>query len=181
MATKFQLVSKIFSRILSRRIRLFHQCSQVLENAGHLLRRTPMANWMYLMRNSFGDTNVISGTCSFKEEYNVDKNNVCNQLGRIKMPVSMTIEIQGDRIRLQRAQWKNQEAYISNYPGLLDEVNKYTWTYSGDKHPYLRCATLQISLHEFALQFLYGKENLDKMLAKSNIIEHLDNNGLNCT
>ena len=38
------------------------------------------------------------------------------------MPLPMTIEIQGDRICLQREQWKNNVAYISNYPGLLDEV-----------------------------------------------------------
>ena len=40
------------------------------------------------------------------------------------MPLPMTIEIQGDRIRLQRDQWKNNDAYISNYPGLLEEVKK---------------------------------------------------------
>jgi len=96
------------------------------------------------------------------------------------MPLPMTIEIQGDRICLQREQWKNNVAYISNYPGLLDEVKKYTWTYSEGKHPYLNCGTLKVSLHYFVLQFLYGKGKLDEMLAKSNIIEHLDNNGLNC-
>ena len=96
------------------------------------------------------------------------------------MPLPMTIEIQGDRIYLQREQWKNNVAYISNYPGLLDEVKKYTWTYSEGKHPYLNCGTLKVSLHYFVLQFLYGKGKLDEMLAKSNIIEHLDNNGLNC-
>ena len=36
-------------------------------------------------------------------------------------------------------------------------------------------------MHKFVLQFLYGKEKLDEMIGKSNIIEHLDNNGLNCT
>ena len=97
------------------------------------------------------------------------------------MPLPMTVEIQGDRIRLQRDQWKNNNAYISNYPGLLDEVRKYTWTYSERDHPYLICGKLKVSLHYFVLQFLYGKEKLDEMLAKSNIIEHLDNNGLNCT
>lgn len=30
------------------------------------------------------------------------------------MPLPMTVEIQGDRIRLQRDQWKNNDAYISN-------------------------------------------------------------------
>ena len=55
------------------------------------------------------------------------------------MPLPMTIEIQGDRIRLQRDQWKNNDAYISNYPGLLEEVKKYTWTYSDGEHPYLNC------------------------------------------
>lgn len=94
---------------------------------------------------------------------------------------SMRIETVGDRIRLQRNQWKSNFAYISNYPGLLDEVKKYTWTYADGDHPYLNCSTLKISLHKFVLQFLYGKEKLDEMIGKSNIIEHLDNNGLNCT
>ena len=97
------------------------------------------------------------------------------------MPLPMNVEIQGDRIRLQRDQWQNNDAYISNYPGLLEEVRKYTWTYSKGDHPYLNCGNLKVSLHYFVLQFLYGKEKLDEMLAKSNIIEHLDNNGLNCT
>ena len=93
----------------------------------------------------------------------------------------MKKDIQGDRISLQRGQWNGNTAYISNYPGLLDEVDKYTWTYSVGDHPYLRCSASSISLHKFVLQFLYGKEKLDEMLSKSNIIEHLDNNGLNCT
>lgn len=97
------------------------------------------------------------------------------------MPKPMDIEIEGDRIKLQREQWKSNVAYISNYLGLLDEVKKYTWTYTEEKHPYLNCSTLKVSLHKFVLQFLYGKEKLDEMIGKSNIIEHLDNNGLNCT
>lgn len=97
------------------------------------------------------------------------------------MPLEMTIEYEGDRIRLHREQWQDNVAYISNYPGLLDEVQKYTWTYSSGEHPYLNCSVLHISLHKFVLQFLYGKEKLEEMLEKSNIIEHLDNNGLNCT
>lgn len=97
------------------------------------------------------------------------------------MPKDMDIEIQGEQIQLQRGQWKGNVAYISNYPGLLDEVKKYTWTYTEGNHPYLNCSVLRVSLHKFVLQFLYGKEKLDKMIGYSNIIEHLDNNGLNCT
>lgn len=93
----------------------------------------------------------------------------------------MDIEFEGNRIKLQREQWKSNAAYISNYPGLLDEVKKYTWTYAEGDHPYLNCSVLKVSLHKFVLQFLYGKEKLDEMIGKSNIIEHLDNNGLNCT
>lgn len=96
------------------------------------------------------------------------------------MPMPMDIEILGDTVTLKRQQWKGNVAYISNYPGLLDEVKKYTWTYTEDKHPYLYCSVLKISLHKFVLQFLYSAEKLDDMLGKSNIIEHLDNNGLNC-
>ena len=97
------------------------------------------------------------------------------------MPMPMNIAIEDDRVRLQREQWQGNSAYISNYPGLLDEVKKYTWTYSAGEHPYLNCSVLGVSLHKFVLQFLYGKDKLEEMLGKSNIIEHLDNNGLNCT
>ena len=97
------------------------------------------------------------------------------------MPKPMDIQIRNDIVELKREQWKGKTAYISNYPGLLDEVKKYTWTYTENKHPYLNCTKMNVSLHKFVLQFLYGKENLDEMLGKSNIIEHLDNNGLNCT
>ena len=96
------------------------------------------------------------------------------------MPKAMDIEILGDRIKLKREQWKGNDAYISNYPGLLEEVKKHTWTYTDNKHPYLSCSAISVSLHKFVLQFLYGKEKLDEMIGKSNIIEHLDNNGLNC-
>ena len=96
------------------------------------------------------------------------------------MPKPMDIEINGDTITLKREQWKGNVAYISNYPGLLDEVKKYTWTYTKGDHPYLKCSKLKISLHKFVLQILYGAEKLNEMLDKSNIIEHLDNNGLNC-
>lgn len=98
----------------------------------------------------------------------------------IFVPMPMDIEIRGDVIELRRDQWNGNVAYISNYPGLLDEVKKYTWTYSANPHPYLNCSVLQISLHKFVLQFLYGKDKLDEMIGQSNIIEHLDNNGLNC-
>ena len=97
------------------------------------------------------------------------------------MPMPMNIAIEDDRVRLQREQWQGNSAYISNYPGLLDEVKKHTWTYSAGEHPYLNCSVLGVSLHKFVLQFLYGKDKLEEMLGKSNIIEHLDNNGLNCT
>lgn len=96
------------------------------------------------------------------------------------MAKGMDIKIESNRVELQREQWQGNVAYISNYPGLLDEVKKYTWTYIRQGHSYLKCSELETSLHKFVLQFLYGKEKLDEMLGKSNIIEHLDNNGLNC-
>ena len=99
----------------------------------------------------------------------------------MRKPMPMNIEFRGDTIILKREQWDGREAYISNYPGLLDEVKKYTWTYTKCKHPYLNSSALNVSLHKFVLQFLYGEEKLAEMIGKSNIIEHLDNNGLNCT
>lgn len=86
----------------------------------------------------------------------------------------------GNTVVLQRNQWKGNKAYISDYPGLLNEVLKYTWSYTLGDHPYLRSSKLNISLHKFVLAFLYGQDNLETMLKPDNIIEHLDNNGLNC-
>lgn len=91
------------------------------------------------------------------------------------------IQKAGNSVILKREQWKNHSAKISDYPGLLDEVMKYTWTYQEGRHPYLRCIKLGVSLHRFVLDFLYGKEQVDHMLEQDNIIEHLDNDGLNCT
>ena len=90
------------------------------------------------------------------------------------MPKSMNIEIEGNQVRLQREQWSGNVAYISNYPGLLEEVKKYTWTYTSSGHPYLNCSKLNISLHKFVLQFLYGEEKLNEMLGKENIMRSLE-------
>ena len=90
------------------------------------------------------------------------------------------IERIGNMILLKRDQWKDHTATISDYPGLLDEVMKYTWTYYESDHPYLKCGKLNTSLHKFVLAFLYGADQLNHMLNNDNIIEHLDNDGLNC-
>ena len=90
------------------------------------------------------------------------------------------IEHIGNMILLKRDQWKDHTATISDYPGLLDEVMKYTWTYYESDHPYLKCGKLNTSLHKFVLAFLYGADQLNHMLNNDNIIEHLDNDGLNC-
>ena len=87
----------------------------------------------------------------------------------------------GRYVVLERDQWGNHSATISDYPGLLDEIIKYTWTYQEGKHPYLRCGKLKTTLHRFVLSYLYGKVQLDHMLENDNVIEHLDNNGLNCS
>ena len=63
-------------------------------------------------------------------------------------------------------------------------MKKYTWTYKRSEknnHPYLWCSKTGLSLHEFVLGFIYGAESIDKMQDEGNIIEHLDNDGLNCT
>lgn len=99
----------------------------------------------------------------------------------------MKVEKYGDVYELSRPQWGDNKARISNYPGLLDKVLKHTWTYKTGDHAYLTTSIKgddgkkhTVSLHRFVLNHLYGTENLEKMLEPDNIIEHLDNNGLNC-
>lgn len=87
----------------------------------------------------------------------------------------------GEKIELSRNLWGNRRAYISDYPGLLDEILKYTWTLKVDNHAYLWNSRIKMYLHKFVLVFLYGKDRVDNMLANDHIIEHLDNNGLNCS
>ena len=93
---------------------------------------------------------------------------------------TMYINKTGDVIELKRDQWNGKTAKISNYPGLLDAVKQYTWTYSSGLHPYLISAKSKMSLHKFVLCFLYGTDEVNNMLSNDNIIEHLDNDGLNC-
>lgn len=93
----------------------------------------------------------------------------------------MTSTVVGDLIELDRKQWRGHKAIISQYPGLLEEVRKYTWTYAAGEHPYLRSSKLGMSLHKFVLCFIYGKDEVDNMLSNDHIIEHLDNDGLNCS
>ena len=83
-----------------------------------------------------------------------------NEGGR-KVPKPMDIEVTDEVITLQRDQWNGKKAKISNFPGLLDEVMKYTWTYTEGNHPYFNSSKLKVSLHKFVLQYLYGKEKLD--------------------
>ena len=94
----------------------------------------------------------------------------------------------GDIYELSRPQWGNHKARISVYPGLLDKVLRHTWTYTKGKHPYLTTIVKSdngekhtVSLHRFVLNHLYGTHNVAKMLEPDNIIEHLDNDGLNCS
>lgn len=92
----------------------------------------------------------------------------------------MTITEIGNTYELKREQWQGNAAYISKDPNLLSKIKKYTWTLSGGDHPYLRNSRLNISMHEFVLSYIYGEKYLKQMLKADNIIEHLDNNGLNC-
>ena len=97
------------------------------------------------------------------------------------MPKAVNIQVIGNVIELSRDQWKGHVAKITNDPPLLEEVKKYTWTYKDGEHPYLHNSKLNIYFHEFVLGFIYGRKNIDRMQAEGNIIEHLDNDGLNCT
>lgn len=92
----------------------------------------------------------------------------------------MEVKISGEYIDLKREQWRGNTARITNNPDLLEQVKKYTWTYNEGTHPYLRNSVSGMSLHEFVLGHIYGHEHVKNMIQSGNIIEHLDNNGLNC-
>lgn len=98
------------------------------------------------------------------------------------MALKMDIIEIGDTYELSRENWRGHKAKISKDPDLLEAVKKYTWTYSeSNNHPYLKSSKLGISLHRFVMNYIYGDEKISKMIAEGCIIEHLDNDGLNCT
>ena len=92
----------------------------------------------------------------------------------------MEVRISGEYIELNRKQWRGNTARITNDPELLNKVKEYTWTYQEGDHPYLRNIVSRMSLHEFVLGHIYGHGYVQNMIQEGNIIEHLDNNGLNC-
>ena len=92
----------------------------------------------------------------------------------------MEISVVGEIYQLKREQWHGQTAQISKDDELLEKVKSYTWTYTNAKHPYLNSGKMKSSLHKFVLCHKYGADHVNNMLGAGNIIEHLDNNGLNC-
>ena len=94
---------------------------------------------------------------------------------------SMDVREIGNVYELKRDQWKGNTAQITKDPELLEKVKQLTWTYSDTDHPYLNNSKTRTSLHKYVLCHIYGEDYVNKMLAAGNIIEHLDNDGLNCT
>lgn len=94
---------------------------------------------------------------------------------------SMDIREIGNVYELKRDQWKGNTAQITKDPELLEKVKQLTWTHSETGHPYLNNSKTGTSLHKFVLCHIYGEDYVNRMLAAGNIIEHLDNDGLNCT
>ncbi len=98
------------------------------------------------------------------------------------MPIgSMDIREIGNIYELKRNQWNGNTAQITKDPELLEKIKQLTWTYLKTAHPYLNNSKTGMSLHKFVLCHIYGEDYVNKMLTAGNIIEHLDNDGLNCT
>ncbi|MCR0349538.1 hypothetical protein DWW36_13310 [Erysipelotrichaceae bacterium AF15-26LB] len=95
------------------------------------------------------------------------------------MPKPMEIKEVGNVYELRRDQWRGHVAKITKDPDLLRAIKEYTWTYRDGAHPYLHSSALNMYFHEFVLGYIYGAKFIDEMQAKGNIIEHLDNDGMN--
>lgn len=60
----------------------------------------------------------------------------------------------------------------------LDELSSLTWSRKGN---YLKNSKLEISLHKYIMMKWYGEDEVKEMLDKGWVIDHMDNNGYNCT
>lgn len=66
---------------------------------------------------------------------------------------------------------------------LWEIINSNTWHVIRDKSgnlKYIRCSKLKKSLHQLVMECWYGEEVVREAYSKNFIIEHHDNNGLNC-
>lgn len=86
-------------------------------------------------------------------------------------------EIWEDRVIITNKNWKfAAEATVRK--DYIDELQSLTW--SNDGH-YLRSSKLKCKLHTYVMRKWYGDEMYEKMASDGYVVDHMDNNGYNCS
>lgn len=84
-------------------------------------------------------------------------------------------EIVNGNIHISGKEWK-QIAEVTYREDYYDELTSVTWTKTNG---YIKNAKLGL-LHRYMMEKWYGKEVLDEMTKRGWIVDHMNNNGLDC-
>lgn len=93
------------------------------------------------------------------------------------MPVrDQKVEIVGDSIHILRKQF-NVMAFATYKQELYEKIRLYTWTPASG---YIKSSKLKMSLHKFLMVEKYGEEVIQEAYANDFVIDHINNDGMDC-
>lgn len=87
-----------------------------------------------------------------------------------------SFEVVGDTIYIRRSEW-NQVALTTYREDYIEEIKTHVWTL---KNGYPYNATLGGYLHRYIIRKWYGDNMLDEMTKKGYVVDHLNNNHMDC-
>lgn len=85
-------------------------------------------------------------------------------------------EIVGNDVQISRESWSKM-AFTTYRDDYYDELTSVTWTLTASG--YLTNGKYK-SLHRYIMAKWYGEDTLDKMTEKGFVIDHMNNNGMDC-
>lgn len=88
-----------------------------------------------------------------------------------------TFEINGNTVSINREGW-NSLAFATYREDYYDEMTKYTWSINDGGYP--ANATLGGGLHRYMIAKWYGQDVLDDLTAKGYVVDHMNNNHMDC-
>lgn len=92
------------------------------------------------------------------------------------MAVNNTFEICGDTINIMQDGWPRL-AFATYRADYYDELSSHTWSL---KNGYPSNSTLGGGLHRYMMAKWYGQDVLDDMTAKGYVVDHMNNEHMDC-
>lgn len=88
-----------------------------------------------------------------------------------------TFSVDGNTITINREGW-NSLAFATYREDYYAELTKYTWSLNDKGYP--TNATLGGGLHRYMVSKWYGQDVLEELTAKGYVVDHMNNNHMDC-